>query len=67
MVAFVVKENIMSNMRLYRLVKSKKMGTNKRIDLDRAIEAFRWVCPNKSVLKKIDGTRVISALVSENS
>ena len=59
MVAFVVKENIMSNMRLYRLVKSKKMGTNKRIDLDRAIEAFRWVCPNKSVLKKIDGTKEV--------
>ena len=39
-------------MRLYRLVKSKKMYTNKRIDLDRAIEAFRWACPNKSVLKK---------------
>lgn len=59
MVDFAVKENIMSNMRLYRLVKSKKMDTNKRIDLDRAIEAFRWSCPNKSVLKKMDGTKEV--------
>lgn len=59
MVAFAAKENIMSNMRLYRHVKSKKMETNKRIDLDRAIEAFRWACPNKSVLKKIDGTKEV--------
>ena len=31
----------------------------KKIDLDRAIEAFRWACPNNSVLKKIDGTKEV--------
>ena len=31
----------------------------KKIDLDRAIAAFRWTCPNKSVLKKIDGTKEV--------
>lgn len=25
----------------------------KKIDLDRAIEAFRWACPNNSVLKRL--------------
>ena len=29
----------------------------KKIDLERAIAAFRWACPNKSVLKKLDGKR----------
>ena len=31
----------------------------KKIDLDRAIEAFRWACPNNSVLKKLDGTKEV--------
>lgn len=34
----------------------------KNIDLDRAIAAFRWTCPNKSVLKKIDGTKEVYEL-----
>lgn len=59
MVSFAAKENNMSNMRSYRLVKSKKMDTKKKIDLDRAIEAFRWACPNNSVLKKLDGTKEV--------
>lgn len=31
----------------------------KKIDLDRAIEAFRWACPNNSILKKLDGTKEV--------
>lgn len=33
----------------------------KKIDLDRAIEAFRWACPNSTALKKLDGTRAEEA------
>ena len=31
----------------------------KKIDLDRAIEAFRWACPNSTALKKLDGTKEV--------
>lgn len=34
----------------------------KKIDLDRVIEAFRLTCPNKSVLKKIDGIKEVYEL-----
>lgn len=29
----------------------------KKIDLDRAIEAFRWACHSSSILKHLDGTK----------
>lgn len=28
-------------------------------DIERAIEAYRWSCPNNSVLKKRDGTKEV--------
>ena len=28
-----------------------------KVDIDRAVEAYRWSCPNSVICRKLDGTK----------
>ena len=43
------------------------LNNMENIDLDRAIEAFRLACPNKSLLKKLDGTKEVYECFASDS